>query len=144
MKTLLILRHGQAMSHSPSGDKGRTLTRKGAQEAAEVGRQIQEQFGCPDLILASDATRAHRTAQIVAEVLAYPHDIDLRGAIYEANVGDLWEIIQSLPDTAYCALLVGHNPSLEQLAGIPVSLPTAGLIPFQFDIAHWQDVPEHF
>jgi phosphohistidine phosphatase len=139
MKTLLILRHGQAISHSPSGDKGRALTRKGAQDAAAMGRQIQEQFGCPDLILASDANRAHRTAQIVAELLAYPHDIDLREDIYEASVGDLWEIIQSLPDTAHCVLLVGHNPGLEQLAGVPISLPPAGLIPLPFDITRWQD-----
>ncbi|MBV9852365.1 MAG: histidine phosphatase family protein [Armatimonadetes bacterium] len=147
MKTLLILRHGKAEGHSPQGDKGRALTGRGGRDAAAIGQQILDGFGRPDLIVASDAARARQTAQIVATVVGCPVGIETRGAIYEADVDALLGVIRELPNSAGCVLLVGHNPGLEQLAGVldaeagaPPSLPTAGLIPLQFETDTWEDV----
>ena len=48
MKTLLLLRHGKAEGHSPTGDKGRRLTPKGERDAALVGERVAARLGGPD------------------------------------------------------------------------------------------------
>ena len=147
MKTLLILRHGKAEAYSPQGDKERALTAWGERDAASVGAEILETFGCPDLIVASDAKRARQTAQIVAVVVGYPVEIETRGEIYEASVSDLLGVVHQLPASAGCVLLVGHNPGLEQLAGgldaeaiAPLPLTTTGLAPLRFDATRWDAI----
>lgn len=144
MKTLLILRHGKAEDHSPKGDKERALTGRGERDAAAVGEQIGRTFGCPDLIVSSDAKRARQTAKIVAKATGYAAEIETRGAIYGADLNTLLSVIHELPEAAGCVLLVGHNPGLEMLAGVldaealaPPPLPTAGLAPLQFAPTLW-------
>ena len=150
MKTLLILRHGQAEGHAPGGDKERTLTERGEREAASVADRILEIFGCPDLIVASDATRARQTARIVAAVVGYPVEIETQGAIYEAGLKTLLSAVRRLPESAGNVLLVGHNPGLEMLArvldaeaAVPAPLPTAGMVPLRLETTRWEDVRPH-
>ena len=145
MKTLLLMRHGQAQDASPERDPGRKLTKKGERDAAFLGEKIAAKFGLPDFVVASDAARARRTAVLAAA--GYQAEIALASRIYDATVIDLLEVIHALPDDADTVLLVGHNPGLAMLgveldreAAVPPSLPPAGLIALGLDVAHWADV----
>ena len=60
---------------------------------------------------------------------------------------DLVRLVQSLPDEVTRAMIVGHNPLLEDLANtlLPTGsqldhLATAGLAHLDFDVARWSDV----
>ncbi len=146
MKTLLLLRHGQAERFSDAGDKGRALTEHGAEYVAAVGQKLLEGYGCPGVIVASDAARAQQTAEIVAQAVGFRGEIETAAAIYEATVADLLAVVAGLPDSAACALLVGHNPGLEQLAGAldreaaaPPALSPAALIALHLDVTRWRD-----
>ena len=147
MKTLLLLRHGKAEDDSPEGDKGRKLTQKGEHDAAFLGGRIAARFGGPDFVVASEAARARRTAEIAAAAAGYQGEVAFAPNVYGAEVEDLLEVVQRLPDRAERALLVGHNPGLAMLgmeldrgAIAPPSLPPAALIALSLDVTRWADV----
>ena len=75
--------------------------------------------------------------------------------VYLASAATLLDLVRELPDTAAAALLVGHNPGLEDLvlllvpdaaAGLRDSVeekyPTASLAVLQFAVDHWADAAE--
>jgi phosphohistidine phosphatase len=65
-------------------------------------------------------------------------------SIYGASSAELMKIIRRLPDANECALLVGHNPGFEDLAGRLTGsqerMPTAALACIEFQIERWDDV----
>ncbi len=69
----------------------------------------------PDLIVTSDAVRARTTAQAVAEAAGYDREIVVDPRLYHANPDDLLAVLQGLSDDSARAMIVGHNPGLEDL-----------------------------
>ncbi len=115
MPTLLLLRHAKSSRNSDApSDFLRPLNNRGKKSAVKIGCWIKEHARFPDKIVSSPALRAKNTAQKVAEILAVEL-IDWQEDIYEATLGDLFRIIQDLPESAQTVLLVGHNPGLENL-----------------------------
>ncbi|MDQ3705564.1 MAG: histidine phosphatase family protein [Chloroflexota bacterium] len=147
MKTLLLLRHGNAQQSAPQGDKARRLTEQGRQEAAEMGRRLPEIAGSLDAVVSSDAERTLETAQIVASGAGYGGDIRVEHDLYATGVDTMLGVVRALSDEHNCVLLVGHHPSLEYLAadiaeqGTPAqSLPTCGLLHLALDATRWHDI----
>ena len=146
MKTLLILRHAKARRDAPKGDFARPLTARGRRDAAAVAAALESSGPPVDEIIASPARRAAETAEAVAIAIGAGAPT-LSDALYDADAADLLELVQALPDDVACALIVGHNPALEELANALLSaasqlehLPTAGLAHLEIDLAHWSDV----
>jgi phosphohistidine phosphatase len=143
VKTLLILRQAKAHPDSPLGDWSRDLAERGRRNAPVMGDLIRERIGRPDAIVSSDAHRARQTAELAAKAIGFDAPIVFDHAVYDAGVGDLVEVVQSLPEGTGAALLVGHNPGLEALvaflAGSEIRLPTAGLAHLALDIEQWAD-----
>jgi phosphohistidine phosphatase len=147
MKTLLILRHGKAERDAPGGDKDRALAERGRRDAATMGRKIASLVQHLDSIVTSDARRAHQTASIAASSAGYSGEIVLETDIYGADTDDLLTIVRALPDSAATVLLVGHNPTFEELTNLlsidgspPADLPTCGLAHLEFDTKRWRNV----
>ncbi len=147
MKTLLLLRHGKAQADAPNGDKARRLVERGRREAGAMGRRLPQPANKLDLVVSSDAHRAEETAEIAASAAGYTGHIALEPAIYAADLDTLLLIVQALPASSECVLMVGHNPGFEDLAAAlasedapPPRLPTAGLALLQFDAQSWRDV----
>ena len=147
MKTLLILRHAKTQPDAPRGDHARRLIERGHRDAETIGNYIRDEFGVPDTIVSSDATRARQSAEIVAAAVGYATPPTLEPRIYDGSSGVLLSVVRELPDAAATAVIVGHNPGFSLLAAVlagdadaPVHLPTAGLAIVDFDVAHWPDV----
>ena len=141
MLTLHLLRHAKSDWSDPSlPDHDRPLNRRGKRARKAIARHVE---GWPvDLVVCSTAARAQATAKPIVEVLGCP--LRLEGALYGADVGELFDVVHALPNDAGNVLLVGHNPGIEDfsatLTGQSVGYPTAALGTIELPNELWSDV----
>jgi phosphohistidine phosphatase len=105
---LLLWRHADAEDGMP--DAGRALTKKGLKQAKQVAQWLKPRLPRDTLILASPAKRAQQTA----EALDLPCTTERRIGV-SADVADLIAA-SGWPDHKGTVLLIGHQPTLGQLA----------------------------
>lgn len=144
MKQLLILRHAKSSwGNSSLDDWERTLNERGERDAPRVGMLLRERALVPDVIVTSDAVRARATAQAVARAAGYTREVVLEPLLYLAPPDAILEVISRLDDATAIAMIVGHNPGLEdfieQLSGEPQGLVTAALVQLEIPIDRWRD-----
>lgn len=146
VKSLLVLRHGKAVPYDSGGDMARDLTERGRRDSKRMGELIKNKIGRPDLVISSNAVRAHHTAILAAEAVGYQEQIDVRPEIYGASLSGLLGIVQSLSESVITVLVVGHNPGLEELTmelvkgkGPIGGLATAGLVHLQI-AGRWDEI----
>lgn len=155
MKTLTLLRHAKSGWDDPvSRDFDRPLNGKGKRAAEMVGRHMRSAGLAFDHAVASPAVRVVETLQHIA--IGYGSDLapawDKR--IYLASSATLLDVVHDLPDAAGHALLVGHNPGLEDLvlalvpdaaeqhlrSAVELKYPTASVATMTFDTQNWNGV----
>jgi phosphohistidine phosphatase len=131
---LILLRHAKAEQHR-SDDHSRVLAARGRADAEAV-KPLMASLS-PELAVVSTSARTRETWALAdpGGVLAVFDD-----RVYEASVDDLREVLGEL--TAGSAVLVGHNPSIEQLAreleandDTSRGMRTCGVA--VFDVADW-------
>jgi phosphohistidine phosphatase len=110
-----------------------------------VGQLLRRLSLLPDIIITSDAVRAHTTALAVADAAGYSGRIVLSSSLYHAPPEAVIEVLRSTPDPAARAIMiVAHNPGLEhlvtRLTGEHVTLPTAALVNLAVHAAEWTDL----
>jgi len=114
-RTLLILRHGKSLRGPEfATDFERPLAPRGIKAASRMARFAKRKKLVPELIIASEAARALRTAELfVAEL----DDVELvrHDEIYDADIDDLYDIIEEIDNRYRRVMLVGHNPTFEML-----------------------------
>jgi phosphohistidine phosphatase len=141
MKKLLLLRHAKSGRDDDVDDHERPLNARGKKVAPRVGKLLREKRLRPDLIVTSTATRAFKTAHLVAEACGYAGLVQQDRSLYLASPAQHVRVAQVVDDGVGCLLLVGHNPGIEllveQLTGIPESMPTAALAVVNVPIATW-------
>lgn len=147
MKTLLILRHAKSSwKNSDLSDHDRPLSPRGQQDAPAVGQRLRDKDLIPQAVLSSSARRARQTAQAVAQECGCPAELQLSRELYGGGPEAYLEAIRNLSRGVDCALVVGHNPDLEELVeiltGESLRLPTAALAHLELDIQAWQDLDE--
>lgn len=112
---LLLWRHAEAVEASiGQPDLKRSLTKKGKNQARRIADWIREHRPADLRILVSPAERCQQTAR----ALALPYDIEPRLGT-TADVADLLDAANwstGLGKTGDAVLLVGHQPTLGQLA----------------------------
>lgn len=143
-RELLLLRHAKS-SWDDAGvrDHDRTLNARGERDAPRMGRLLVERDLVPDLIVASTAVRARRTAELVAAASGVD-GFSVCEDLYLAPPGTLVAVARRRGGEAQRLLLVAHNPGLEdlvaQFTGVHDAFPTAALAALQFDIDAWDDL----
>ena len=147
MKTLLLLRHAKSdWGDSSLRDFDRPLAERGERDAPRIGKALRKRGVTPDVIIASPAARAKATVQAAMKAAKLELNVTFDEAIYGASSAELMKIIRRLPDGSSCALLVGHNPGLEDLVGRLTGsherMPTAALACIEFQIEQWNDVSD--
>ena len=146
MKTLLVLRHAKSSREDPTvDDHERTLTARGERDALRMGRLVRRKRFSVERIISSDARRARLTAQAIAEATGKRDEILLDPRLYLASAADIVAVLRSaLDDDVATAMIVGHNPGLEelvaQLTREPEGLPTAALAQIALPIDRWADL----
>ena len=154
MLTLILLRHAKAERPAPAlDDFDRELKERGQLAAQAIGRYLAGQGLAPAQVLCSPAARTRETWEIVAREFKAPPKPELDRRIYDFGDGStLFDLVRSQTGSASPLMLVGHNPSTEELAlrlaapGGPLrrqmqaKYPTAGLAILRFAAAGWRDI----
>lgn len=117
LRTLVLLRHASAQDKQRGReDAERQLTSQGEQEARQVAARLAGRKVQPDVVVSSPAPRARRTAELVCEGLRIePGGILLDPAAYETDAKGLQALVERHGAQTATLLVVGHNPSLEDL-----------------------------
>lgn len=116
MKTIYLVRHAKAEEKTiPENDFGRSLTSKGILNSIKLGKRLKKMHIHPDLIISSPAPRALQTAKIIQEYIHYAGELILDKNIYDSSAAELLNIIRKTDRDIKYLMLVGHNPSFNEL-----------------------------
>ena len=144
-RRLVLIRHASA-AHAPV-DADRPLTDRGVEQAAAIGRRLQQAALRPDLVVVSPALRAQQTWEGAAGQLPTPPTPVVDERIYDNTVEALFAVLHEIAADCGVGALVGHNPSVGLVAsvldsgeGSPAALrnlragfPTGGVAVFTLD-----------
>jgi phosphohistidine phosphatase len=153
-RQLYLLRHAKSdWTTDTPNDFQRPLNDRGERNARKMGKWMAEQGMMPEVVISSPALRAWQTASLACLAIGLDVSrVDFQSDLYLADLDTLLRTINSLPNDTSSAMLVGHNPGLNQLVGylaandVPASadgkvMATATLA--RFDIEdEWPDVVE--
>jgi phosphohistidine phosphatase len=153
-KVLVLMRHAKAESSAPS-DLERRLTDRGHGDAADAGTWLAKQDIVPDYVLVSAAARTQQTWEDVA--LAAGWDLELAESseqLYRAGTEEALEMLRETDDGVTTLLVIGHNPTIGQLAAflddgssddneldLADGYPTATVTVFDYD-GDWTELDE--
>ena len=151
MRTLLLLRH--AKSDYPQGvpDRERPLSARGERDAVAAGEWLGAAYPLIDEAVVSPARRAQETwARVSRSVTSRVTHVDDR--VYDDWGSRLPEICAAMNTYTHTALIVGHNPGIEDFAralaagGDPVAIarmrekyPTSGIAVVHF-MGAWHEL----
>ena len=145
MKKLFLIRHAKSSWDFPDlPDFERTLNKRGKRDAPFMGKILYKQNIIPDSIITSPAVRALTTAEIFAKELGFPKkDIVRNKNIYDCGLGDLEDIVQSIPDEYSTVFLFGHNPAVTSYSNhlgdkYIDGLPTCAVVGIELNINNWK------
>lgn len=117
MSVLYLLRHAKS-SWDDSGleDRERPLAPRGRRASALIAEHLRGDHVAPALVLCSSALRTRETLAAILPVLEGEVEIRIEDGIYGAGVDALLARLSDVPDSLPSVLLIGHNPSIHELA----------------------------
>ncbi len=154
MKTLYLMRHAKsARGAGPSRDHDRPLNEKGRIAALRVGEYLVNHVASPQHILCSDAARTRETLDLLFPSPSPGIAIEFRADLYLASTRILLNAVRKLPETVNSALILGHNPGIQNLAlslisdgnnevktNLEVKFPSAAVAVVGLNIDTWPEI----
>jgi phosphohistidine phosphatase len=154
MKTVFVLRHAAARAPgSAPTDFDRALKRRGHVDAVAVGEIMRARNFEFDAIVASPALRVVETVAGVVEGAGSAVEPVYDPRAYNAPPDTWLEILREADDAIERLMIVGHNPTLQELllhlsvgdrggprGEVASGYPTATLAELRLAIEHWRDV----
>jgi phosphohistidine phosphatase len=118
---LYIVRHAIAVPHGTPGipDDERPLTEEGIKKMRQVAAGLRSLEYIPELILSSPLPRARQTAEILLETFGQKRiSLEILPALAPSGSRrELYLAIASYEKKLKSLMLVGHQPSLGEIAG---------------------------
>jgi phosphohistidine phosphatase len=145
MKRLLVLRHAKSSwKDRDLRDHDRPLNKRGKRDAPRMGRLLRNEGLSPEWAFSSTATRARVTLDLALEQSGATCEAARVAELYLAAPADIVDVLRTTPDPVSRALVVGHNPGMEDLVqgltGEEVVFPTAALAVIDCEIENWADL----
>lgn len=151
MRRLYLFRHAKAESNEPGmEDRARTLVERGRKDAGKIGAYMATHALTPDRVVLSPAARTQETWKFMSAAMRPAPGAMTLEAIYDATPNDVLGAIMDTPASVHALMVVGHNPSLHELALMLIAsgdidarerlrekLPTAGLVIIDFAFDDW-------
>ncbi len=116
-KTLYLLRHAKARSGTVDmDDHERPLADRGEREALQMGAWMRGRGIAPQRVLCSTALRTRETLSGVEEGLGQKLPAEITPRLYNTTPAQIVTLLAELAPDVASAMIVGHNPTLHQLA----------------------------
>jgi phosphohistidine phosphatase len=116
-RQVLLLRHAKSSwDQADLADHERPLAPRGEKACGLLAAHLREAGVAPDLVLCSSAVRAVQTLERVREGLPADTEVETDGGLYGAGASILLGRLRGLGEDVRSAMLVGHNPAIEELA----------------------------
>ena len=113
----MLIRHAKAADGSP--DVSRVLAPRGEREAPVIGTWLASQGIHVDHAVVSPSARTRQTWRLAASTMGEPAaTVEVDDRIYDNNVRNLLAVVHEASDDTQTVALVGHNPSMHELAVI--------------------------
>ncbi|MFK7793069.1 MAG: histidine phosphatase family protein [Devosiaceae bacterium] len=152
LKTLLLMRHAKSSWRDEMlDDIERPLNGRGRRAASAMAPLVAAWQ--PQWIGCSIAQRTRETLAPIVQELTTPCEMTLSANLYDSNEAAYLRQIRSIPGSVNRALIIGHNPTLEDLlqalvgaaepdalARLSEKLPTGTLITLECPIARWSEL----
>lgn len=146
MSRLFLLRHAKAIWPKPAmKDFDRSLDEEGIASLDGLANVMKSSGALPDRIVLSASCRTRETAFGLIERLGFDVETVVDQTIYSGGAGEYLQAIKNNSSSEQL-MLVGHNPSIEDLAlaltgngdqqsiaRLEAGFPTAALATFRFD-----------
>jgi phosphohistidine phosphatase len=155
MYRLHLLRHAKSSwDDSTLTDRERPLAPRGRKAAKRIADWAASHDVRPQIVACSSAVRARETLQRVLPGLGEP-EVWTEVSLYAASAETLRARVQALPDEVDEAMLIGHNPGIQELVlllaeeselrdRVAAKLPTGGLATLEADVRGWAEIkPGH-
>ena len=152
MRTLYLLRHAKSSWAEPAlPDRNRPLAPRGRRDANRIAKHLVRLEIQPELVLCSSAVRTRETLERLRIARGGGSAVRLEDELYGASAEQLLERIRLVPEAIASVMLIGHNPSLRDLAlllaedGIDLErleekFPTAALATLTIPRRTWSQV----
>jgi len=150
MRTVFLLRHAKSSwADSTLSDIERPLAPRGERAAQKIAAYVRKRKIRPTLVLCSPSVRTRRTLEAIRPSLGKKCAVEFRSALYGASSEELLRQLQALHDSVASAMLVGHNPGLQELAlalaahgpdvpRLEETFPTGALATLVVDCESWR------
>jgi phosphohistidine phosphatase len=113
---LHLLRHAKSSWDEPElPDHERPLAPRGRKAGKKLSRYLRADGIRPGLVLCSSARRTRETLELIGPSLGDPV-VEIEDRLYGAGSDDLLARLREVPEAIESALLIGHNPGLQDLA----------------------------
>lgn len=139
MKRLFLIRHAKSSWDKPElSDFDRPLNKRGKGNGPEMASRLEKLGVVPDLIIASPAKRARKTAAYMAKGTGYSKKAILYNeSLYMGSMDSYLSALEDAFKKADTVFLVGHNYTItdvaEYLSGVSFSnVPTCGVVALEY------------
>ncbi|HDQ15094.1 MAG TPA: hypothetical protein ENN41_09815 [Sediminispirochaeta sp.] len=145
MKQLTLMRHGEAMIQAlDQNDFHRALSPRAARDIYLVRKQLTESAGVPELIYCSPAVRTKQSLEIFLEDSPLGIVTVFQSSLYAAEAEALQLLIARSAEEREHVMIIGHNPSLEELlfslCSRHIRLRPANAFSLSLDIQTWPEI----
>lgn len=115
-RQLIIMRHAKSGWGGAARDFDRTLNGRGRKDAPAMAQWLANQNLIPGTIVVSPAQRTRETAAAFFAQFSIDSNHTLWDErVYEAGRRDLLSVLADIPAKTNNAMLIGHNPGMEDL-----------------------------
>jgi phosphohistidine phosphatase len=139
VKRLYLIRHAKSSWSNPDlDDFDRPLNKRGKEDCPKMAARLGRAGISPDLIVASPAKRAKKTAICMAKGTGYSKKrISYDGELYLGSFSSYLRLIAELLSKVDTLFLVGHNHTMTELAEYLtgsqlVNVPTCGIVGVEY------------
>ena len=150
---LLLVRHAKSAWDDPSlADHDRPLAPRGVKALPLLRDHLTHAGHRPQIVLCSSSRRTRDTLRGIRAAVPKGAQVVVDDELYGATAKALLRRLRRLDDGIECALLVGHNPGLQELADqlagagdagmraqLATKFPTAAVVTLAFDTS-WGDL----
>ena len=109
-----------------------------------MGRFLATKKTAISTLISSPSVRTRETVEILLRHSALAVEPQFDQRIYEASLSTLLQVVREIPDEKDAAMLVGHNPGMEELLAFLTHenrhMPTCALAKITVENGSWSEV----